>query len=102
MPEAALLSFFGIAVRDDNKFHIFGHGDELPHRIARKKRRVGPLIIVVVGTMLFLLGVGRFVVRHGFMLHGRALCCLVLFPAGLLLSLLLMSFNTQDWYPLSP
>jgi hypothetical protein len=45
----------------------------------------GALILFLVGSMLFLLGVSRFLVRHSFGLMDALYCCLVLVPAGLLL-----------------
>ena len=45
----------------------------------------GPLLILAVGALLFLLGVGRFVARHQFTLTGVMYCGLALAPAGLLL-----------------
>jgi hypothetical protein len=43
------------------------------------------LILFAVGGLLFLLGAGRFVVRHHFGLTDALYCCLALVPAGLLL-----------------
>jgi len=52
---------------------------------AWRKIEWGPLIIILVGTMLFLLGAGRFVVRHGFSFTDALYCCVAVVPAGLLL-----------------
>jgi hypothetical protein len=45
----------------------------------------GPLLIMIVGALLFLLGAGRFVSRHHFTLTDALYCGLALAPAGLLL-----------------
>lgn len=45
----------------------------------------GPLLILTVGALLFLLGVGRFIGRHHFTLTDAMYCVLALAPAGLLL-----------------
>lgn len=45
----------------------------------------GPWIVVAVGGLLFLLGVGRFVLRHHFGFIDALYCCLAVIPAGLLL-----------------
>jgi asparagine N-glycosylation enzyme membrane subunit Stt3 len=45
----------------------------------------GPLLIMMVGALLFSLGVGRFVSRHHFTLTDAIYCGLALAPAGLLL-----------------
>ena len=44
----------------------------------------GPLLILTVGALLFLLGVGRFVTRHHSTLTDAMYCVLALAPAGLL------------------
>ena len=48
----------------------------------------GPWIMTVLGGALFLLGVGRFVLRHRFSLTDALYCCLALLPAALLLLIL--------------
>lgn len=45
----------------------------------------GPWIVVAVGGLLFLLGVGRFFIRHRFGFIDALYCCLAVVPAGLLL-----------------
>lgn len=45
----------------------------------------GPWIVTAVGALLFLLGVGRFFVRHRFAFIDALYCCLAVVPAGLLL-----------------
>jgi hypothetical protein len=45
----------------------------------------GPWIVTAVGALLFLLGVGRFFVRHRFGFIDALYCCLAVVPAGLLL-----------------
>ncbi len=45
----------------------------------------GPLVGVVIGALLFLLGAGRFIVRHSFGLTDALYCCLTVVPALLLL-----------------
>jgi len=45
----------------------------------------GPWIVVAVGGLLFLLGAGRFVLRHRFGFIDALECCLAVVPAGLLL-----------------
>jgi hypothetical protein len=45
----------------------------------------GPLLILTVGALLFLLGAGRFVTRHHFTLTDAMYCGLALAPAALLL-----------------
>lgn len=45
----------------------------------------GPLMLYALGSMLFLLGGGRFVVRHSFSFTDALYCCIALVPAGLLL-----------------
>jgi hypothetical protein len=44
-----------------------------------------PLIIILVGAMLFLLGTDRFVVRRSFSFTDALYCCVAVVPAGLLL-----------------
>ncbi len=50
-----------------------------------RKIEWGPLIIILVGAMLLLLGAGRFVVRQSFSFTDALYCCLAVVPAGLLL-----------------
>jgi hypothetical protein len=50
-----------------------------------RKIEWGPLIVVVVGALLFLLGAGRFFLRGHFAFVDAIYCCLVLIPAGVLL-----------------
>ena len=45
----------------------------------------GPSIVVAVGGLLFLLGVGRFVLRHGSVFIDIFYCCLAVIPAGMFL-----------------
>ncbi len=45
----------------------------------------GPWIIAAGGGVLFLLGAGRFVLRHSFGFMDALYCCLAVVPAGLLL-----------------
>ena len=45
----------------------------------------GPLIVVAIGAMLFLLGVGRFVHRHRFGMVDALFCCLAVIAGGVLL-----------------
>jgi hypothetical protein len=52
---------------------------------AWRKIEWGPLMLFALGTMLFLLGVGRFIVRHGFSFTDALYCCVAVVPAGLLL-----------------
>jgi len=42
----------------------------------------GPLIVVVIGTLLFLLGAGRFFLRDRFSFVDALYCCLAIIPAG--------------------
>jgi hypothetical protein len=42
----------------------------------------GPLIVVAIGTLLFLLGAGRFILRHRFSYSDALYCGLALIPAG--------------------
>lgn len=51
----------------------------------RRSTAWGPLLIVTLGALLFLLGVGRFITRHHFTLADLLYCGLALAPAGLLL-----------------
>jgi len=44
-----------------------------------------PWIVTAAGALLFLLGVGRFFVRHRFGFIDALYCCLAVVPAGLLL-----------------
>lgn len=53
----------------------------------------GPLSVVTVGTLLFLLGAGRFVLRGHFGFIDALYCCLVVVPAGLLLLVLTYVFH---------
>lgn len=53
----------------------------------------GPLLIVIVGGLLFLLGAGRFVLRQNFGFIDALYCCLAAIPAGLLL--LVISYVVQ-------
>jgi len=53
-----------------------------------RKIEWGPLIVVTVGALLFLLGVARFVLRDHFGLLDAFYCCLAVIPAGLLLLVL--------------
>lgn len=48
----------------------------------------GPWIIAVLGGVLFVLGVGRFVLRHRFGLTDALYCCLTVLPVALLLLVL--------------
>jgi len=48
----------------------------------------GPWIIAVLGGALFLLGVGRFVLKHRFSFTDALNCCLTVLPAALLLLVL--------------
>lgn len=48
----------------------------------------GPWIIAVLGGALFLLGVGRFILRHRFGFTDTLYCCLAVLPAALLLLVL--------------
>ena len=48
----------------------------------------GPWIIAVLGGALFLLGVGRFILRHRFSFTDALNCCLTVLPAALLLLVL--------------
>ncbi|MDD5542273.1 MAG: hypothetical protein PHX83_03795 [Acidobacteriia bacterium] len=45
----------------------------------------GPWIVVGFGALLFLLGAGRFVLKHRFGFIDALHCCLAVVPAGLLL-----------------
>jgi cell division protein FtsX len=45
----------------------------------------GPLIVIVIGTLLFLLGAGRFFLRDRFSFIDALYCCLAIIPAGLAL-----------------
>jgi hypothetical protein len=45
----------------------------------------GPCIIAALGGALFLLGVGRFALRHRFSFTDALNCCLTVLPAALLL-----------------
>ena len=45
----------------------------------------GPLIVVVIGTLLFLLGAGRFYLSGRFSFIDALYCCLAIIPAGLAL-----------------
>jgi hypothetical protein len=45
----------------------------------------GPWIVTAVGALLFLLGFGRFFLRHRFGFIDALYCCLAVIPAGLLL-----------------
>jgi hypothetical protein len=45
----------------------------------------GPWILLAVGSLLFLHGAGRFVLRHRFGFMDGLYCCLAIIPAGLLL-----------------
>jgi hypothetical protein len=42
----------------------------------------GPLIVVAIGTLLFLLGAGRFFLRHRFSYNDALYCWLAIIPAG--------------------
>jgi hypothetical protein len=46
-----------------------------------------PWIMFTVGGVLFLLGVGRFVLQHGFGFMDALYCCLAMVPGGMLLLL---------------
>src|ERR1700733_3429779 len=48
----------------------------------------GPWIITVLGGTLFLLGIGRFVLRHHFDSTDALYCCLAVLPVALLLLVL--------------
>jgi len=48
----------------------------------------GPWIVVTVGALLFMLGAGRFVLRHRFGFMDALACGLAVLPAGLLLLVL--------------
>lgn len=50
-----------------------------------RKIEWGRLILFAVGTLLFLLGMGRFIVLHTFGWMDALYCCLAVVPAGLLL-----------------
>ncbi len=50
-----------------------------------RKIEWGPLVIFAAGTLLFLFGVGRFIILHTFGLVDALYCCLAVVPAGLLL-----------------
>jgi hypothetical protein len=45
----------------------------------------GPLIVIVIGILLFLLGAGRFFLRDRFSFIDVLYCCLAIIPAGLAL-----------------
>jgi cell division protein FtsX len=45
----------------------------------------GPLIVVAIGVLLFLLGAGRFFLRERFSFSDALYCCLAIVPAGLAL-----------------
>ena len=45
----------------------------------------GPWIVVALGSLLFLTGAGRLVLRHRFGFLDVLYCCLAVIPAGLLL-----------------
>ncbi len=50
-----------------------------------RKIEWGPLIILSMGILLFVLGVGRFVLRHRFGFMDALHCCLALVLSGILL-----------------
>lgn len=52
---------------------------------ARRKIEWGPLLLILVGALLLLLGAGRFVVRQSFSFTDGLYCCLAVVPSGLLL-----------------
>ncbi len=54
-------------------------------RSTSRKIEWGPLIVVLGGALLFLLGVGRFILAHRFSLSDALHCCLAVIPAGILL-----------------
>jgi hypothetical protein len=58
-----------------------------------RKIEWGAWIVVVFGGALFLLGAGRFVLRHSFGFMDALYCCLAVVPAGLLL--LVMAYVVQ-------
>lgn len=62
-----------------------GHPPVNSNKSALRNIPWGAWIVVAVGGVLFLLGVGRFVLRHHFGFLDALYCCLALIPAGLLL-----------------
>jgi hypothetical protein len=52
---------------------------------AWRKIEWGPLVLILVGALLLMLGAGRYVVRHSFSFTDALYCCLAVVPAGLLL-----------------
>lgn len=64
---------------------IAQEGNVNANESGRRGTAWGPLLILMLGALLFLLGVGRFVTRHHFTLTDAMYCVLALAPAGLLL-----------------
>jgi hypothetical protein len=65
----------------------WGSGEDAVSADKPTSRRIpwGPLMVVVIGGLLFLLGARRLFLRHHFGLVEALYCCLAIIPAALLL-----------------
>jgi uncharacterized oligopeptide transporter (OPT) family protein len=60
-------------------------GPNLPRSASSRELAWGPWIVGIIGLLLFLLGIARFVLRHQFGLMDALHCVLAIVPAGFLL-----------------